>query len=119
MLQRKPFLTLSAGMALALSSLVFEAAPSLAAGGQTGSIRGTIVDANSTAVAGADVTLKGPSARYAAHTDGRGQFIMVGVLTDVYTLTVRQNGTVKINQPNIGVVGDGTVDLGTITLPAS
>ena len=82
-------------------------------------VRGSVADASGNAVSGADVTLNGPNGRYTAHTDGRGKFSLLGVLSDTYTLTVRKDGAVKISQPNIGVTGDQTLDLGTIRLPAT
>jgi Carboxypeptidase regulatory-like domain len=117
MLERKRFLTIAAGAALALSAFTTVAAPALAAGGQTGVIRGTVVDASNAALTGADVTLTAPTGRYTAHTDGHGKFVLVGVLADTYTLTVRKDGTVRISQPGVGVVGDDTVDLGTSIAP--
>jgi hypothetical protein len=116
---RKQILSLAAIGVLALGSVLSNAAPGAAAGGQTGAIRGTVVDANNTAVPGADVMLNGPNGRYTAHTDGRGKFSLIGVLSDTYTLTVRTGGALKISQPGVGIVGDDTVDLGTIKLPAS
>ncbi len=113
MLERKQFLALAAGAALTLATV----APAFAAGGQTGAIRGTIVDGSNVALAGADVQLQGPNGRYTAHTDSRGKFSLIGVLADTYTLTVRKDGTVRISQPGVGVSGDGTVDLGTIIAP--
>ena len=118
MLHRKTFLSLATAGALSLATLSF-AQPAFAAGGQTGILRGTVVDAAGAPVAGADVTISGPNGRYNPHTDARGKFGMLGVLADNYTLVIRRDGAVKISQPNIGVVGDDTVDLGTIALPAS
>jgi hypothetical protein len=117
MLERKHFLTLAASAALTLSTLASVAAPAFAAGGQTGIIRGTVVDASNAALTGADVTLVAPTGRYTARTDGRGKFVLVGVLADTYTLTIRKDGTVRVSQPGVGVLGDNTVDLGTITAP--
>jgi hypothetical protein len=114
MLERKRFLTLAAGAVLTLGAFTGVAAPAFAAGGQTGVIRGTVVDTSNAALTGADVVLTAPSGRYTAHTDAHGKFVLVGVLADTYTLTVRKDGTVRINQPGVGVVGDDTVDLGTI-----
>jgi hypothetical protein len=78
-----------------------------------------VVDAGNAPAAGADVVLNGPMGRYTAHTGTSGKFTLVGVLADTYTLTVHQGGVLKISQPGIGVIGDQTVDLGTIVLPAS
>jgi hypothetical protein len=118
MQKRNRFLTLAAAAVLALSTLPSLAAPAFAAGGQTGVIRGTVVDGSNAALTGADVMLNGPLGRYTAHTDTHGRFALVGVLADTYTLTVRKDGTVRVNQPGIGVVGDNTVDLGTIIAPS-
>ncbi len=117
MLERKHFLTYAASAALTLSALATIATPAFAAGGQTGIIRGTIVDGSNAALTGADVMLTAPGGRYTAHTDTHGKFVLVGVIADTYTLTVRKDGTVRINQPGVGVVGDDTVDLGTIVAP--
>src|SRR5258708_39918276 len=118
MLDRKHFLRLAAG-ALALSTLFLPAAPSLAAGGQRGIIRGTVVDARNAPVSDSEIVLTGPNGRYKAHTDARGRFNLIGVLVNTYTFTVRKDGVVKINQPGIAVIGDQTQDLGTIAFPAS
>jgi hypothetical protein len=119
MLERKHFLTLAATAALALSTIASVAAPAFAAGGQTGVIRGTVVDGTTnSALTGADVTLTAPTGRYTAHTDSHGKFVLVGVLADTYTLAVRKDGTVRVSQPGVGVVGDDTVDLGTIIAPS-
>jgi hypothetical protein len=118
MLDRKRFLTLAAG-ALALSTLFFPAAPSFAAGGQRGLIRGMVVDASNEPVSGSEIVLTGPNGRYTARTDERGRFTIIGVLVNSYTLTVRKGGNVKINQPDIAVIGDQTQDLGKIVFPFS
>ncbi len=112
---RQRLLSLAAIAALALAT----AAPALAAGGQTGTITGTIVDASAAPVSDADIALTGPGGRYTAHTNARGKFTLLGVLTETYTLTVKCNGTVRVSQPGIGVVGDQTVDLGKIVLPVA
>jgi Carboxypeptidase regulatory-like domain len=114
---RQRLLSLAAIATLALAA--FHAAPALAAGGQRGTITGTIVDASDAPVPDADVTLAGPGGRFTAHTNARGKFTLLGVLTETYTLTVRCSGTVRVNQPGIGVIGDQTVDLGKIVLPAA
>lgn len=116
---RKRFLSLAAFGALALGSLLAHSVPSFAAGGQTGIVRGAIADPGGAPVPSADVTLNGPNGRYTAHSDGRGKFVLIGVLSDTYTLTVRKDGAVRISQPGIGVTGDQTLDLGTIMLPTS
>ena len=116
---RPRFLALAAIATLAFATAFSHASPAGAAGGQTGGLKGTVVDAGSAAVSGAEITLAGPSGRYTAHTSDRGTFTLLGVLSDTYTLTIKQNGTVRVSQPGIGITGDQTLDLGKIALPAS
>lgn len=116
---RPRFLSLAAIAILTLATAFSQTAPVRAAGGQTGSITGTVVDASDAPVNDADITLTGPGGRYTAHTNARGKFTLLGVLTETYTLSVKSSGTVRVNQPGIAVVGDQTVDLGKIALPAA
>ena len=95
------------------------AKPVFAAGGQTGSITGLVVDAVDAPVPDADITLTGPGGRYSAHTNARGKFTLLGVLSETYTLIIKRNGTIRVSQPGIGVIGDQTTDLGRIVLPTA
>jgi len=114
---RKRLLSLAAIGALTLGAAFSQAAPSFAEGGQTGIVSGTITDASGTAVGGAAVTLNAPTGHYTVRTDSRGRFTILGVVVDTYTLSVRRDGNLEVNQPDIGIVGDQTVDLGKIALP--
>jgi protocatechuate 3,4-dioxygenase beta subunit len=116
---RKHLLTFAAAGALTLCAAFSTTTPSFAAGGQSGTITGAVADASGKPVAGADILLSAPTGRYRAHTDRRGTFTVIGVLAVTYTLTVQQNGVVKATQSGIAVDGDQTVDVGTISLPAS
>ncbi len=116
---RKRLLSFAAAGALALCAAFTTTTPSFAAGGQSGTITGAVADASGAPVAGADILLSAPTGRYHAHTDRRGKFTVIGVLAVTYTRSVQQNGIVKATQPGIAVDGDQTVDVGTISLPAS
>jgi protocatechuate 3,4-dioxygenase beta subunit len=116
---RKRALSFAAAGALALCAAFSGAAPSSAAGGQSGTITGSVADASGAPVAGADVLLSAPTGRYRTHTDRHGRFSVIGVLAVTYTLTVQQNGVVRATQPGIAIDGDQTVDVGTISLAPS
>jgi protocatechuate 3,4-dioxygenase beta subunit len=116
---RKSLFAFTAAGALALCAALGMSTPSFAAGGQSGAITGTVDDAAGAPVAGAEILLSAPTGRYRAHTDKRGKFTVIGVLAVTYTLTVEQNGVVRATQPDVSVDGDQTVDVGTISLPAS
>lgn len=103
---------------LALAVLVpTTTAPARAAGGQTGNINGTVVDtATKTPIADAAVTAVSPSGVYKARTDARGQFSILGVSVDTYTLSVEAKGYEVISSAGVTVIGDQTLGLGSIAL---
>lgn len=106
--------------AVAVSCLVFGASQTtlaIAAGGQTGNLSGTVVDAQSKApLAGAAVSAASPSGSYSARTDARGFFSILGVAIDTYTLSVQAEGYETQLQSGVTVIGDQTVGLGTIVV---
>jgi protocatechuate 3,4-dioxygenase beta subunit len=116
---RKSLFALSAAGALSLCTILGTTTPAFAAGGQSGAITGTVDDSAGAPIAGAEILLSAPTGRYRAHTDKHGKFSVIGVLAVTYTLTVAQNGVVRATEPNVSVDGDQTVDVGTISLPAS
>jgi hypothetical protein len=63
-----------------------------AAEATTGIVSGTVVDAHGVTVAGARVAAASPSGRYAAVSDERGRFTLLGVTPDSYTVTVEAVG---------------------------
>ncbi len=89
----------------------------LAAGGQTGNVSGVVVDAASHApLANASVSLAAPSGSYHARTNGHGFFTILGVAIDTYTVSVALGGYESAVQNGVTIVGDQTVELGTIAL---
>ncbi len=87
-----------------------------AAGGTSGTISGTVVDASGSGVSGADVTLRAPTGRYVAHTDGRGTFKIINVAIDTYTVVVHKDGFADQTLTGVEPIGDQSEDLGSITL---
>jgi hypothetical protein len=92
--------------------MLSHAAPSVAA--ETGVVAGKVVDAQNAGVAGAEITLTGPSSTYRVRTNRKGEFAIVGVFADTYVLTVRRDGVVEVSEPDIDVTGDQITDLGPI-----
>ncbi len=90
--------------------------PTLAAGGQTGSVRGTVLDPTGKPVAGAVVTMTSPSGRYHATTDGNGTFRVIGATVDAYTVSVAKDGYDTFTTSGVEVPGDQIFDLGPLTL---
>jgi hypothetical protein len=104
---------------LSLALMGATIAPAFAAGGVTGILSGTVVDAGNGAVSDADIMIAAPSGRYKAHTDTKGRFRILGADVDTYTFIVQKPGFQEIVQPGIAILGDQTTELGTITLQKS
>jgi hypothetical protein len=100
---------------LTIGSMLLQAAPSSAS--VTGIISGKVVDASNTGVADADVTLNSPTGRYKTHTNSKGEFAIVGVLSDTYTLVVSVDGTVQSSEPGIYVAGNQFTEIAATTEP--
>jgi hypothetical protein len=114
MLPRKRLFAFTAIGALALCSVLSHAAPGSAA--EPGVIYGKVVDGWNAGVAGASITLTAPTGRYRTQTNNQGEFAIVGVFADTYTLTVRKDARVAMIEPGIGVTDDQITDVGTIAV---
>ncbi len=108
---------------IALSLLAFvaicatSAAPTFAAGGQTGNLQGTVVDATSNApIANATITASAPAGSFVGHTDGKGFFSILGLNVDTYTVSVQAQGYQAVSLAGTTVPGDQILNLGTIRL---
>jgi hypothetical protein len=92
--------------------LVTNVAPTFAAGGQTGNLRGVVVDASTRMpIAGATVSAVAPSGRYGAKTDAQGRFSILGLTVDTYTIVFSQSGYSQATINGVNIVGDNTVNL--------
>ena len=111
--------TVRSGLALllALAFLAVSAPPVFAAGGQTGNLSGTVVDAQTKApIAGATVNVVSPSGNYHAKTGSNGFFSILGLNVDSYTVSVEQGGYEAQSLSGITITGDQTANLGSIGL---
>jgi len=104
-------------LSMAVSLIAGTCAPSFAAGGQTGNVNGTLMDATTQAViAGAKVTASSPSNSASTTTDSHGFFGFIGLPVDTYTLTVTAPGYDIFSLAGVTVQGDQTVNVGSVTL---
>ena len=91
------------------------AIPAFAAGGQTGSIAGTVVESVSKApLVGAKITAASPSGTYRTTTDNGGKFTILGMNVDTYLLTIEAPGFEAQQLTGVTVTGDQAVNLGTV-----
>ncbi|MBV8722017.1 MAG: carboxypeptidase regulatory-like domain-containing protein [Candidatus Eremiobacteraeota bacterium] len=88
-----------------------------AAGGVTGTLRGTVVDAKSSAaIAGAQVIVHAPSAQYRATTDSHGAFTILDMAPDTYAVQITAAGYEPETLTGITVFGDETQQLGMVRM---
>lgn len=88
------FKSLLSVIPLTLTLWVFFVAPfcAQAAESTTSSVVGSVVDEKARPIAGASVTAVSSVTRYSITSDASGHFVMVGVLTGVYTITASAPG---------------------------
>jgi hypothetical protein len=98
--------------ALAVAALLISAAmqlgvilPATAQGAAVATITGTVQASNGTGIAGADVTLSGPTSARTS-TDRAGAFVFANVTPGVYSFTVTHAGFAELTQPTV-IVGVG------------
>jgi hypothetical protein len=106
------FIRVFAAVVTLFGFLVSSIGPSYAAGGQTGSLRGVVVDAGTKApIANVAIIAASPSGRFSAKTDQTGTFSIIGVSIDTYTVTFTLPGYDTLSLNGINVTGDNTVNL--------
>ncbi len=99
------FLPLAVALFALLAALtVHLARPADAAEATTGLILGDVAGASGAPLAGAKVTAASPSGRYNAVTDGRGHFLILGVVPDDYVVTVELEGYQSVTQRAVTVI---------------
>jgi hypothetical protein len=80
--------------------------------GTTGSINGTITDADTNApLAGAHVTVTSPSQQNATNTDAQGRFSFLSLAPDTYTLSITAAGHQTVTQAGVTVQADNNINL--------
>ncbi|MGH7708493.1 MAG: carboxypeptidase regulatory-like domain-containing protein, partial [Vulcanimicrobiaceae bacterium] len=91
-------------------------APAYAAGGLTGNLTGTVIDAQTSApLAGATIDAVAPTGTYTATTNARGFFAILGMNVDTYTVSIQAQGFEPISVSGVTIPGDGNLSLGTVS----
>ena len=97
-----------------LSLLLPATGPAQAAGGQTGTISGTVLDAAGAPVSGAAVLATSPSGSYRATSDTSGRYSILGVVLDTYNVSVSKTGYQTQSYNGVTIVGDQTVSVAAV-----
>ncbi len=94
--------------------------PAYAAGGQSGTLRGSVVDEKTGApIAGASVSAISPSGTFKALTDSQGFFVLLQIPTDTYELSITKAGYSPQVLSGITVLGDQTQNAGIVRLQSA
>jgi Carboxypeptidase regulatory-like domain len=89
----------------------------LAAGGVTGTLRGSVVDSKTNApIAGARIDAHSQSGNYTTSTDAHGFFTLLDVPPDTYSVRIAADGYEPQTVTGITVFGDQTEQLGAVRL---
>jgi hypothetical protein len=95
---------------LALISLIGQGTWVLA--GTTGSVSGTVVDAQTNAaISGARVTITSPSQQASATSDAQGRFTFISLAPDTYSISIVSPGHLNVQQAGITVQADQQLNL--------
>ena len=93
------------------------AAPVFAAGGVTGTLRGTVVDqGDGKPISGAAVVAGAGSGVFRATTDAHGFFTILDVPPDTYTINISASGYIGVTLTGVTVYGDQVQSLGVTRL---
>jgi hypothetical protein len=108
---------LASSIALLGAFVILSSAQAFAAGGVLGTLRGTVVDAQTgNPIAGAAIAAVSPSGTFHATTDPHGFFVLLQLPTDTYALSVSRDGYASQVLQGITVLGDQTQSAGVIRL---
>jgi hypothetical protein len=90
----------------------------LAAQTTTGTITGTVLDAQGAVIPGASVTATNvaQNASTKATTDGIGKFTFTQMLPSTYTIVVQKEGFKTFEQKNVVLTGNNNISVGSIQL---
>ena len=103
---------LALAIAITAGLVSTSAMPVFAAGGQTGNLNGSVINADTgKPIAGATVDAVSPTGSYKVVTDANGRFGIVGMIVDTYTLSVEAQGFKAGTLTGITISGDGQVSL--------
>lgn len=119
-MQRIPLVRQLTAVVLAIAFTLSIAPAAFAAGGQTGSINGTVLDVKTQApLNNVAVTAASPSGSYHTTTDATGKFSIAGILVDTYAVSLKINGYAPVSLSGVTIQGDSNVALGTVTMQKS
>jgi len=103
--------------ALVIVSLMLSSfSPAFAAGGVNGNVTGTVVDATGHTLSGARITFAAPTGSFKAVTDSRGNFAILNLTADTYTVSVEPADTSlePLKLTGVTVNGDQNLNLGQL-----
>ena len=111
------FVRSAAALLMAASFLLSLPPAAMAAGGVSGTLRGTVVDQTSGApVAGAEVDVTSESGKFHGSSDARGFFVLQELPPDTYAVRVSAKGYIDTTLTGVTVFGDETMQLGAVKL---
>jgi hypothetical protein len=114
------FARLVAAVFAMLGIVMTSTVPSFAAGGQTGSLQGVIIDSGTKSpIPNATVSAVAPAGRYSARSDAQGHFTIIGMTVDTYAVVISEAGYEPLTVNGVNIVGDNTVNLQTLGLQKS
>jgi hypothetical protein len=96
-------------LAILLSCAIIAQPAGIALAGTIGTISGTVHDTSGATVSGVAVTAVSASARYTAHTDAHGYYVMTGVSPDTYTVSFQHSGYEPQDVQGVVVFADQSV----------
>ena len=115
--RRGATLRTSAALLLIASLLFSFHSAAYAAGGVTGTLRGSVVDSASNApIAGAAVNASSGSGSYKTTTDSHGFFTLLDIAPDTYVVHISANNYIETTLTGVTVFGDEVQRLGAIKL---
>ena len=89
-------------------------------GGGSGSLSGTVTDASGAVVVGANVTVHSASGEVAtAVTDGAGKFYIKNLVSDVFVVTVKQEGFAQSTSGGIAIAAGQNTDVSIVLQPVA
>jgi hypothetical protein len=114
---RSPLSRIGLSVALAAAFFASSIAPTFAAGGVTGTLRGSVVDsASASPIVGATVNVTSGSGHFRGTTDAHGFFVILDLPPDTYTAKFSADGYEEITLTGVTVFGDQVQSVGVVKL---
>lgn len=117
---RKALSRLCASVGIIFLVFSFGPRPAQAAGGVTGTLRGSVVDEKTGApLSAVSVVAVSGSGTYRAATDAHGFFVLLQLPTDTYDVSITKTGYTPQVLTGVTLLGDQTQSIGTVKLTPS